>query len=446
MMTPSKKLVTMTAGITLPATLLLALAPNLTIVAFTVIGLFACIVIIDLIVSWERITTLEFSSKKVVRATRDKQMELLIEVINTAQGHHNLRLGLHMPTALESNEPVVDVEVMPDQEKTPAIWPIVPRARGSYSFNDLHVERPTKWGFWHLRSRHPINLELRVFPNLVRESRNAAALFLNHSGVGMHKLRLLGKGREFEKLREYLPGDSYEDIHWKAAAKRGKPITKVYQTERTQEVYVIIDSSRLSNRPGHPNDPKNNDHQLERFLSTALILGLAAEKQGDKFGILTFSNRIDNFLRAQNGRSHYGACRDAIYALEPNHVSPDFDELFRFIRVRLTRRALLIFLTNLDDPIIAENFERNVSLISRQHLVIANQLMPPDCKPIFSDPNVDSLKEVYSSLGAHYRWVELQELERNLKRQGITFHLSESPHLCTDVINHYMKVKQRQVL
>ena len=60
----------------------------------------------------------------------------------------------------------------------------------------------------------------------------------------------MGKGREFEKLREYVRGDSLNDIHWKATAKRGHPVTKEYQIERTQEVYIAIDASRMSGRAG----------------------------------------------------------------------------------------------------------------------------------------------------------------------------------------------------
>ena len=69
---------------------------------------------------------------------------------------------------------------------------------------------------------------------------------MNRGAFGVHAQRQVGQGREFEKLREYAPGDSYIDIHWKATAKRGRPVTKLYQVERTQEVYVIIDASRLA--------------------------------------------------------------------------------------------------------------------------------------------------------------------------------------------------------
>ena len=90
--------------------------------------------------------------------------------------------------------------------------------------------------------------EIRVYPNLLTERKNLAALFLNRGTFGIHAQRQVGKGRDFEKLREYVPGDGYDEIHWKATARRGRPITKVFQIEKTQEIYVIVDASRLSAR------------------------------------------------------------------------------------------------------------------------------------------------------------------------------------------------------
>src|SRR5207247_10489432 len=87
------------------------------------------------------------------------------------------------------------------------------------------------------------------YPNLFTERKSLAALFLHRGSFGLHAQRQVGKGREFEQLREYIPGDGFDEVHWKATAKRGRPITKIFQVERTQEVYVVIDASRLSARP-----------------------------------------------------------------------------------------------------------------------------------------------------------------------------------------------------
>ena len=145
-----------------------------------------------------------------------------------------------------------------------------------------------------------------------------SALFLNRGTVGGHARRQVGKGREFEQLREYAPGDDYTDIFWKGTARRGFPMTKTFQIERTQEVYVVIDHSRLSGReirvpvptlPGvlheqefHAGGEFTITTQLEKYLQAALVLGSVAERQADLFGLITFSDQVDHFVRSKNGR------------------------------------------------------------------------------------------------------------------------------------------------
>ena len=238
-----------------------------------------------------------------------------------------------------------------------------------------------------------------------------------------------------------MPGDSYDEIHWKATAKRGRPITKVFQIERTQEVYVVIDASRLSAREvegrrsgvegrGQPDsfqpptlDTGPSTPALERFVTAALVLGLAAEQQGDLFGVLTFTDKVQTFVRAKNGSAHYSACRDALYTLQPQIVTPDYDEVCAFIRLHLRRRALLVFLTSLDDPALAESFVRNMDLIRRQHLVLVNMLPPPGVAPLFTNPDLAAADELYQHLGGHLLWHNLRELEKVLHRRGVHFSL-----------------------
>jgi uncharacterized protein (DUF58 family) len=314
----------------------------------------------------------------------------------------------------------------------------------------------------------PAQCEVRVYPNLFSDRKSLAALFLNRSAFGLHAQRQVGKGREFEKLREYVPGDGYDEIHWKATARRGKPITKVFQIEKTQEIYIVIDASRLSARPSgvegsrlkvegsSPRAVVDNlepatfnlepESTLERYITAALMLGLAAEKQGDLFGLLTFTDRVQDFVRAKNGKAHYSTCRDALYTLQPQVVSPDFDELCTFIRLRLRRRTMLFFLTSLDDPALAESFVRNMDLIRRQHLVLVNMIQPPGVAPVFTNPNVASVDQLYQHLGGHLQWTKLRELEQVLKRRGVQFSLLGNERLSAELVSQYLNVKRRQLL
>jgi uncharacterized protein (DUF58 family) len=397
----------------------------------------------------------------VVRLSKDRGGTIEMLIKNEKQRPKLLRLGLPLPPEIHSPEEDLLTLLPAGSPLARLAWPCTPLKRGNYALEHCHLEAASPWGFWAVRAEQPVRAEIRVYPNLLTERKAAAALFLNRGRFGAHSQRQVGKGRDFEKLREYIPGDSYDEIHWKASAKRGRPVTKVFQIERTQEVYVIIDSSRLSARPmrvAGSTDADASSHSqpatgdppfatvLERFITASLILGLASEQQGDLFGLLTFSDRVQKFVRAKNGKAHYAACRDAIYALQPQTVTPDFDELCAFIRLRLRRRALLVFLTSLDDPVLAESFVRNMDLICGQHLVLVNMLQPPGVRPVFSDPDVRSLDEIYQRLGGHILWHKLRELEKVLQRRGVRFSLLDNERLSAQLVTQYLNVKQRQLL
>jgi uncharacterized protein (DUF58 family) len=327
--------------------------------------------------------------------------------------------------------------------------------QGRYYLKNCYLETPSRLGFWALRRTQAARVEIRIYPDLFSERKRLTGLFLNR-GIGIHAQRQVGKGREFEQLREYLPGDSYEDIHWKATARRGLPITKVYQIERTQQIYMIIDGSRLSARnstskgidfaDSETMDINGETTILERFTAAALVMGLAARRQGDVFGLLAFDDRVRKFVRAKSGKAHYDDCRDALFTLKPCGVTPDFNELFTFIATKIRRRALLIILTSLDDPVLAENFAAGSELVSRQHLVLVNMLKPRGAEPVFSDSQISSVNDIYRKLGGHLVWRNLRETERQLHRRGIRFHQLENEKLCTDVVSQYLAVKRRQVL
>ena len=108
--------------------------------------------------------------------------------------------------------------------------------------------------------------------------------------------------------------------------------------------------------------------------------------------------------------------------------------------------ALLVFLTSLDDPVLAESFVRDLDLICRQHLILVNMLQPPGVRPLFSDGIVASLDEVYKHLGGHLLWHKLCELERVLQRRGVRFSLLDNERLSAQLVTQYLNVKQRQLI
>jgi len=466
MIVPRTRLLFWFAVVALPFSVLGALYAQAGPMAVALIAGLAALAVVDAAASYGRLDGIGVKLPEVLRLSKDRAGSIEVTVQNESKKARRLRLGLALPRELASPREDVDVLLPAGADQSRLEWPVTPARRGNFRLRRAFLETASWLGFWAIRANVPAMCEVRVYPNLLAERRNLAALFLNRGAFGMHAQRQVGKGRDFEKLREYIPGDGYDEIHWKATAKRGHPVTKVFQIERTQEVYVVIDASRLSARTPVPSseflvpssaggngleqpgtrNPEPETSVLERFITSALILAQAAERQGDLFGLLTFTDKADTFLRAKNGNQHYAACRDALYTLEPQGITPDFDEISSFIRTRLRRRALLIFLTSLDDPVLAESFVRNMTLLAGQHLVLVNMIKPPGVEPLFTGGEAFHIDDVYGHLAGHLRWHNLRELEKVLQRRGVSFKLLENEKLAAELVAQYLGVKQRQLI
>jgi uncharacterized protein (DUF58 family) len=444
MIVPRTRLLLWISLIVLPFAAAGATVPGaLGVSALFIGGLFAA-VIVDAFLARGQLAGIRVQLPDVVRLQKDRPGVLEVRVHNESLASRLLRLGFAFPREI-ATETDDRTALLPANAAVSRLdWTVTPNRRGQYFLENAYLEAVSPFGFWAMRASQPARAELRVYPNLFDERKNVAALFLRRGELGLHAQRQAGQGRDFEKLREYVTGDSYDEVHWKASAKRGHLVTKVFQIERTQEVYVIVDASRLTARELTMKETRTTT--LERFVTAALILGLAAEQQGDQFGLITFSDRVLSFVRAKSGQAHYDACRDRLYTLHPQSVTPDFEELCSFIRLRLRKRALLIFLTALDDPLLAESFAKASELISRQHLMIVDMLQPPGAAPLFSDEGVSNLDDLYRRLGGHLQWNSLRELEKVLKRRGVRFSLLDPEKLAGQLVAQHADVKRRQLL
>lgn len=441
-MVPSTRLLWLVGLAGVPLALVAGLLPESRIVVWAALAVLAIATVVDALLRGRAIDGIEVVLPELVRTFKDRESSLAVRLINETGEPRRVRLGIPFPDRMEAadEERLID---LPAAQHAEVPWDFVPRRRGRFDVEACYLESASPLGLWTVRQRCPAKLQIRVYPNLRGRDSLAA---LRRGETGLHLTRQVGKGREFEKLREYLPGDGYDEIHWKASARRGKPITKVFQIERTQEIYVIIDASRLSARSAEPSSFPDAEPILERYITAGLVLGAAAEKRGDLFGLAAFSDQVHGFVRARSGKAHYSACRDALYQLHPRMVSPDFDEVATFLRLRLRRRALILFLTELDDPLLAEQFARSMRLLSGQHLVVAGVVRPPRAHAIFTGEEVKSEDDIYESLAGHRTWRSLQEFSMLLRRQGVRMTLFAPETISVQLVELYDEIKQRQLI
>ncbi len=451
MIAPASRLLRWTALVVVPFAALGAAVPAAAAPGALLMAAWAALALLDAALSAGRLDGVSAELDEVTRLAKNHAGRVAVRVRSERRAFPRLRLGLAVPRAVGSEQEELAVALPETGRIFRAEWPCTPRQRGRYFVEACFIETASPLGFWSVRRRLPVRGEVRVYPDLRADRKRVSALFLRRGPTGRQVHRQVGRGREFEKLREYQPGDAYEDIHWKATAKRRHPVTKLYRIERTQEVYCLVDASRLSARLADPlavraDDPVAPPTVLERYLSTALMLGVAAHQQGDLFGLVTFSSRVDRSLKAGQGTAHFNACRDLLYTLEPARVSPDFSELCSFVRLRLRKRALLVFLTSLDDPVLAEQFTESVRLICRQHLVLVMAMKPEGAQSLFTNAEAHELDDVYRALGGHALWQKLRGVEKDLSRHGVRMVQAGHERMAADLVSQYMEIKAKQLI
>ncbi len=427
---PQIRLVWLAALIALPALTLAGLAPRWIAPCAALLSVCAAIAAADLVRGEQRLARISVSLPETLRLTKRVPADLPITIHSEIA--LRLRLAAPLPEGFESPDLVREFSVPPGVSRID--WPCTGTSRGDYAIRQVHIEAASPLGLWAVRTARPCVCALRVYPNL--RDRATAALFLKTADPGFRLRRQVGKGREFENLRHYLPGDNFEDIHWKATARRAFPIVKLYRVEHAQEVYAVIDSSRLSARPGI----------LDSYVDAALHLALVAQRQGDRFGLVTFSDRTHRFVRARGGIDHFRLCRETIYNLRAERVSPDFREVFTSLQLNLRRRCLLVFFTSLDDALLAETFEHEVPLVARRHLVLVNVTENANMRPLFTGQPPADLDSLYDGLAGQMLWNRMRKLEIGLEQRGVKLSLVAPDRIKTQVTAAYLDVKRRQAL
>lgn len=404
---------------------------------------------IDLAVSVRFPRKVEFKFPELVRMAKFRPATVDFEVVRSGKSPFRLKIGLALAQSTFSS---IFENVLPAGiGKSRISWPLTGNRLGSYPLEKCCFSVSSYLGLWELVRMQDIQCGLNVYPDLFRD-KNALNAILTGTGLGKHIIRAIGKGREFERLREYLPGDSYEDIHWKATARRGAPVTKIYQLEKTQDVYVMIDASRLSARVAgnfmQPGDLSQTSGEtvLEMYIQAALSLCMAAQHQGDKIGIGVFTDRMEHFLKAGSRTSHFNLCRETLFSLTPKPVTPDFRDWIAFTGNQIRKRSLVVVLTSLDEPALAKNLMDHIHILNRRHLVMVNTLEPAAAQPIFSSQEIENAGDIYTHLSGHMQWSFFKEFETALTKKGVGFARHKALRLTADIISQYLSIKKRQMI
>jgi hypothetical protein len=143
---------------------------------------------------------------------------------------------------------------------------------------------------------------------------------------------------------------------------------------------------------------------------------------------------------------HFRLCRETIYNLHAQRVSPDFRDVFTSLQLNLRRRSLLVFFTSLDDALLAESFEHDIPLLARRHLVLVNVRRTAALHPLYTGDPVRNLDGLYSGLAGQMLCNRMRALEIALGDRGVKLTITDPDRIKMQVASSYLDVKRRQIL
>ncbi|HEX4810274.1 MAG TPA: DUF58 domain-containing protein [Bryobacteraceae bacterium] len=444
---PAQRLFWLAAFWFLPACALPALVPQG--VRYILLAAVVLLVIcgFDALLSRRRLDEFTLILPSSIRASLNREQPFTIELRrspNASSTPAKIRIALALPAEIE---PIHDDLIAPAPELQSGLlfeMRFLGRMRGEFLIERAFLGCYSVLGLWQIRRTLPVDATLLVQPALLPIAQETARLLASKLHGGRRIVARNGRGREFEQLREFVPNDDFGDMDWKATARRRLPIVRDYQVERTQDIYAVIDYSRLSGR-SVVNSENQSVTVLDEYIRSALMLYYAVREAGDRFGLATFANHIDYFIKSSGAASFDLAFRRALYPLRPRLAAPGYDEICAAFRQRVKRRALIVFFTSLAEPQLAEAFLNASRLLARQHLIVVASPADAFVQPLFSS-SVESSDEIYQHLGGHLLWKKLAQVRLQLSTVGIRMHNVTPSRLGLTAATEYLDIKERQLL
>jgi uncharacterized protein (DUF58 family) len=344
-----------------------------------------------------------------------------------------------LPPGWEADPDELTVE-LPPHARREVTYTVIPPKRGRFAFGDLHLKLEGRARLGASIVTIDAGDDARVFPNVLGPRRYELAARLGDlASVGFRSIRQSGGGGEFEQLREYVAGDAFRDLDWKSTAKRQRPVTRVFEQERSQIVLIAIDAGRMmATRIGRIT-------KLDHAINAALLLAWVALRKGDRVGLVVFGDRVRQFVSPGRGPGQYRKLLDALYAIEAEETFVDFRRLVEFMQVRARKRALLVLFSDLLDEAHAMPLAEHAGLLRRRHLPVCVTMHDAIAESL-ADAPVDGAAEAYRRAAAADLLQEREAVKAHLRKNGVGLVEAPPGELAVATVNRYLEIKARRLL
>ncbi len=389
-------------------------------------------------------TMLLYGSRKGVKAQRitnerfshGDDNEVRIELENTYPFPIDLRILEEMPDQFQDRSPGV-LEKLAGHEKKIHTYYLKPLSRGEYVFGQtiLLVSSPLR--LITRKFNFGSNQIVKVYPSYMQMRRYQLLAISNRlEEAGVKRVRRLGHSMEFEHIKEYVRGDDYRTVNWKASARRSDLMVNSFTDERSQQIYCLVNKGRVMKMPF------KGMTLLDHAINAALVLSNVALAKQDKAGLITFAEQVDTFLPADRKPTQINLILESLYKQQTRFLEPDLERLFSVIRNRISHRSLLVYFTNFESFESMERQLPSLQRIARYHLLLVVIFENTELRAL-QQSKAQTIEDIYvKTIGEKFS-NEKRRMVRELQKNGILSILTAPEDLTVNTINKYLEVKNR---
>jgi uncharacterized protein (DUF58 family) len=333
---------------------------------------------------------------------------------------------------------------------------VEPQERGDCATGSLYIRYRSPLALAERWAKAPLVQTVRIYPTL--RTGEEQQIFLARSRQIDLQLRQArrGLGRDFESLRDYREGDDLRDICWTASARRGSLITRQYQTERSQPVWIVLDCGRLMRSrvvaaPGSksalplPSGSLRAHSKLDHACSTAVALAQLALFSGDRVGLLAYGQAVQQRLLPGRGAAHLRQMIELLAQLRAEPSEADHLRATALMGRLQPRRSLILWITDLAETAMRPEVIDGAMQLLRRHVLLFVAMAQPEVDAI-AQQRPKSVEQMFRAAAAQEMASHRELLIARLQDQGaLTLDLNPEA-LTSSVLNQYLTVKERAMV
>jgi uncharacterized protein (DUF58 family) len=407
--------------------------------AKTAVILFAVVVAVDILSLYNRTIVIQVKRKTPPVLSLGDENTITLTLLNKSTLNLTAEVIDELPEQLQIRDFIRKIELLSNVscEQT---YPIRPLTRGNYAFGNVHLFVRSTLGLIRRKISSDASVNLPVYPSIIQMKKFEIKTFARTAAEhGVKKVRRIGHSYEFEHIKQYLRGDDYRSINWKATSRRAHLMVNQYDDEKSQQVYCVIDKSRVMHMPFY------GLSLFDYAVNASLVISNIVLGKQDKAGLITFADTPKALIKAERGKAQLKKIIETLYREKEGAVEANYESLYTSIRKFVNGRCLLFLYTNFESTYALHRVLPQLRKLNDQHLLVVIFFENTEIT-VNALAEVETVEEIYTQATAQDHALTKIQLVQELKKSGIISMLTKPENLTVSAINKYMELKSRGMI